>query len=429
MIPEPRELLSRQELEARQEVRLGQLIAAIVPANPFWTRRFQEAGLDAAAMASLGDLRKLPLLDKSAIVEDQRQHPPYGTNLTLPLARYCRLHQTSGTTGVPLRWLDTQASWDWVVGCWSRIYALAEVSDHDVLAFPFSFGPFLGFWAAFEGASRLGALCLSGGGMTSQGRLRMIFDNAATVVCCTPTYALRLIEVAREEQLDLKSGPIRALIVAGEPGGSLPAIREPIESGWGARVFDHWGMTELGPLAVECVENPLGLHVLETECIVEVLDPVSHEPVAPGRQGELVVTNLGRLGSPLLRYRTGDLVAIDPDPCPCGRDLVRLKGGILGRLDEMFTVRGNNVFPSSLEAILREFPAIVEYRIEVQTRRAMHHVRVTVEPKPGAAVDALLAGVGRAIKDRLHFQAEVAAAAPGELPRFELKAKRFHRST
>jgi phenylacetate-CoA ligase len=188
-------------------------------------------------------------------------------------------------------------------------------------------------------------------------------------------------------------------------------------------------MTELGPLAVECVENPLGLHVLETECIVEVLDPVSHEPVAPGRQGELVVTNLGRLGSPLLRYRTGDLVAIDPDPCPCGRDLVRLKGGILGRLDEMFTVRGNNVFPSSLEAILREFPAIVEYRIEVQTRRAMHHVRVTVEPKPGAAVDALLAGVGRAIKDRLHFQAEVAAAAPGELPRFELKAKRFHRST
>ena len=140
---------------------------------------------------------------------------------------------------------------------------------------------------------------------------------------CTPTYALRLAEAAREEGVDLPASSVRALIVAGEPGGSIPATRGRIEEAWGARVFDHTGMTEIGPMAVECVANPGGLHVLETEFIVEVVDPATGEAVPPGTEGELVVTNLGRLGSPLLRYRTGDLVCVDPAPCPCGRTFAR----------------------------------------------------------------------------------------------------------
>jgi phenylacetate-CoA ligase len=428
MMPTLPESLSRDELKDRQEARLRQLMAAVLPHNAFWSRRFADAGLKPHDLWTLDDLAQLPLTDKHLLVEDQLASPPYGTNLTGPPGRFCRLHQTSGTTGTPLRWLDTAASWDWVVSCWQQIYRITGVTADDVVAFPFSFGPFLGFWAAFDGAYRLGALCLPAGGLSSQGRLQMMRDNAATVVCCTPTYALRLAELAREEGIDLAQGTVRSLIVAGEPGGNVPAIRERIEHLWGARVFDHWGMTELGPLAIECPENPGGIHVLESECIAEILDPVSQKPVEPGTEGELVVTNLGRMGSPLFRYRTGDLVKADAEPCPCGRSLLRLKGGILGRIDDMFTIRGNNVFPGSIEAILRQFAEITEYRIDVETRRSMQHVKITIEAHSAAEGDSLCEKVSRAVKDRLHFQAEVIPTAAGSLPRFDLKARRFFRS-
>jgi phenylacetate-CoA ligase len=429
MTPKPPESLSRGELQSRQEERLRQLIAAVLPHNAYWAKRFALVGLKPHDVWTPDDLARLPLTTKEALVEDQLKSPPYGTNLTVPPSHACRLHQTSGTTGAPLRWLDTAASWEWVVSCWQQIYRITGVAAEDVVAFPFSFGPFLGFWAAFDGACRLGALCLPAGGLTSQGRLQMIRDNSATVICCTPTYALRLAELAKDEKIDLERSTVRALIVAGEPGGNVPTIRARIEHAWGARLFDHWGMTELGALAVECPENPGGIHVLESECIAEVLDPVSHKPVEPGVEGELVVTNLGRVCSPLFRYRTGDLVMADPEPCPCGRSLLRLKGGILGRIDDMFTIRGNNVFPGSIEAILRQFSEIAEYRIDVETRRSMQHVKITIEPQNGADAAELVAKVGRAVKDRLQFHAEILCAAPGQLPRFELKARRFFRST
>jgi phenylacetate-CoA ligase len=431
------EHFTREAITARQLERLRALLAGIIPHNSFWTRKLTAAGLvrsdgalDPSAFVSLADLRRLPFTTKSELVEDQAAHPPYGTNLTYLLADYSRLHQTSGTTRVPLRWLDTPSSWNWFMDCWAQIYRLAGLERSDRLAFPFSFGPFIGFWAAFEGAGRLGNLCLAGGGMSSSARLRLIHEHGATIVCCTPTYALRLAEVAAEEGLDLAAGSVRALIVAGEPGGCIAATRRRIEGSWGARVFDHWGMTEIGSLAAECVENPAGLHLLETECIAEIVDPDSGEPVEPGRDGELVITNLGRAGSPLIRYRTGDLVRADTAPCPCGRQLLRLAGGILSRTDDMVTIRGNNIYPTRLEEILREFPEIAEYRIEVTTVRSMNHLRVEIEPADCAAaavIDALVQQVSRAIKDRLNFQAEVLAVPPGTLPRFELKGRRFIR--
>ncbi|HUG91878.1 MAG TPA: AMP-binding protein [Planctomycetaceae bacterium] len=435
---------TREAISSRQLERLRVLLAEVIPRNPFWTRKLAAAGLvgadgsfDPAMLRALDDLRRLPFTTKAELVEDQSAHPPYGTNLTFDLAEYSRLHQTSGTTGVPLRWLDTPASWNWFLDCWALIYRLVGLRRDDRLAFPFSFGPFIGFWAAFDGAARLGNLCLPGGGMSSAARLRLIEEHRATVVCCTPTYALRLAEVAAEEGIDLAAGSVRALIVAGEPGGSIAATRTRIEHAWGARVFDHWGMTEIGSLAIECVENPAGLHVLETECIAEIIDPASGEavhpagPDGPGCEGELVITNRGRAGSPLIRYRTGDLVQADARPCPCGRPLLRLAGGILSRTDDMVTIRGNNVYPSRLEEILREFREVAEYRIQVTTVRAMSHLKIEIEPAeslpPAFAADALLKDIGRAIKDRLQFQAEVVAVPPGTLPRFELKGRRFVR--
>lgn len=422
---------TRAEIRERQTERLRTLLDAVVPANPFWTRKFKAAGVDPASIRSLDDLPRLPFTEKGELVADQAAHPPYGSNLTYPLTRYARMHQTSGTTGQPLRWLDTPESWSWILGCWSWHFGFAGLAEGDSVAFPFSFGPFIGFWAAFEGANRLGNLCLAGGGMSSEARLRMIEDNAATFVCCTPTYALRLAEVAAQMGMDLVNGSVRGLIVAGEPGGSIPATRARIEAAWGARVFDHWGMTEIGSLATEAVETPASLYVLETECIAEILDPATGAPVHPGEVGELVITNLGRIGSPLIRYRTGDFVRADTSPDPAGRELLRLKGGVLGRVDDMLTIRGNNVFPSSLEAILREFSDVAEYRIRLETRREMQHLRIEIEPAEGAnkpsAGDWLAAQVARRIKDRLNFQVEVAAVPPNSLPRFELKGRRFVR--
>ncbi|MFQ5730707.1 MAG: phenylacetate--CoA ligase family protein [Planctomycetaceae bacterium] len=424
--------LPRARIREIQSERLRRLLGDVAAANPFWQVKFREAGVDATALTSVDDLPRLPPTTKADLVADHAGHPPYGSNLTSTLSGYSRMHQTSGTTGAPLRWLDTPASWDWFMDCWAQIYRIVGLTREDRLAFPFSFGPFVGFWAGFEGAARLGNLCLAGGGMSSAARLRLIAENAATVVCCTPTYALRLAEIAEGEGFDLANGSVRALIVAGEPGGGIAATRDRIERAWGARLFDHWGMTEIGSLAVECVENPGGLHLLETECIAEVLNAESLQPVAPGDAGELVITNLGRNGSPLIRYRTGDRVRVDPSRCPCGRELLRLDGGILGRTDDMVTIRGNNVYPSSLEAILREFSDVAEYRIEVRTDRAMQQLTVQIEPLAEVAADTnrqtvLVERISQTFKDRLNFQADVVAVPPDSLPRFELKGRRFVR--
>ncbi len=421
------ELWSRTELADWQGTHLAELLKLVVPANPFWTRKLADSGVDLSSIRSPDDLQWLPFTTKAELVEDQLAHSPYGTNLTFPTVDYSRLHQTSGTTtGQPLRWLDTPASWNWMLDCWSTIYRLLGLRRDDRLCFPFSFGPFLGFWAGFEGAARQGNLCLAAGGMSSEARLKLILENEVTWLGCTPTYALRLAEVAASQGIDVSSSRVRAVLVAGEPGGSIPSVRARISDVWGARVFDHWGMTEIGPLATECEDDPDCLTVNESACIPEIIDPETGRPSIDGR-GELVITNLGRTGSPLFRYRTGDLVEADRVPHPSGRNWLRLKGGILGRTDDMLIIRGNNVFPSSIEAIVREFPDVTEFRIVVTRLREMQHIRLELEPQPGSDAETLAQNVAATIKQRLQFQAEVTLVPTGSLPRFEMKAKRLVR--
>src|SRR5262249_50376302 len=275
---------------------------------------------------------RLPFTRKGELVADQDAHPPYGTNLSFPLGAYTRLHQTSGTTGRPLRILDTPESWLWWKRCWGYVYRGAGVRPDDRIFCAFSFGPFIGFWAAFEGGQHLGALMIPGGGQTSEQRLQMIADNQATVLVCTPTYALRLAEVAREQGFDASRSTIRATVHAGEPGASIPSTKQRIEEAWGARCYDHAGATEVGAHCFECVAQPGGIHLNEAEFIFEVVDPTTDEPAD---EGELIVTNLGRFGTPVVRYRTGDRVRRQPGLCPCGRTFGRLEGGILGRVDDM----------------------------------------------------------------------------------------------
>ena len=406
-----------------QLARLRPLLAA-ARSNPFYAPRL--AGFDPATFAA-ADFGRLPFTTKAELVADQARHPPYGSNRSGPAAAFTRLHQSSGTTtGKPLRWLDTPESWDWLLHCWHVSFPLMGLTAADRAFFPFSFGPFLGFWSAFEAAVRHGGFCLSGGGMTTTGRVQAVLDHAITVVFATPTYALHLAEVAARDGIDLAGSAVRAVVVAGEPGGGEPGTRSRIERGWGARVFDHYGLTEVGPVAVEVAAAPGSLVVLETEYVAEILAPGTPDPVPPGAVGELVLTNLGRTGSPLIRYRTGDLVKADPDPraIPGVPDWLRLSGGVVGRADDMLHVRGNNLYPGAIEAIVRRFDGVAEYRVEVTRAGGLADVRIAVEPRDPAAGPGLADAVGRAVRDSLLFRAAVVVVPAGSLPRFELKARR-----
>jgi phenylacetate-CoA ligase len=327
-----------------------------------------------------------------------------------------------------MRWLDTPESWDWMIGNWVRVYRAAGVGAGDRIFFAFSFGPFLGFWVGFEAAARVGCLAIPGGGMRSAARLRSIVETSATVLCCTPTYAIHLAEVAAAENISLASANVRTLIVAGESGGSVAATRAYISKLWhGASVVDHHGMTEIGPVSYGCPKIPGVLHVIEDSYIAEVIDPLTGRPVPHGVPGELVLTNLGRLGSPLLRYRTSDIVQTAPrEQCLCGTMDLALNGGILGRTDDMLVVRGVNVYPSAVENIVRGFEAVTEYRVEIQNHRTLPELRIQIEAAPDHAGHSTLAHrLEAALTNAFTLRIPVSLVPPGSLPRFEMKARRW----
>jgi phenylacetate-CoA ligase len=431
--PPPDECLDRSQIVEHQARRLRRLLADIYGRNRFYTRKLDAAGIDVRSLNVPDDLVRLPFTTKRELADDQDGSPPWGTALTEPIQRYTRYCQTSSTSGRPLRWIDTNESWQWVVDCWKAVYRAAHVGADDRVFFPFSFGPFLGFWSAFDAASQIGALAVPGGGMSSQLRLATIDHLEPTVICCTPTYALRLAEVAAEQGGMLERGghplrdsTVRVLIVAGEPGGSIPATRARIEEAWGARVIDHHGLTEVGPVSFECWERPGGLHLNESEFLCEVVDAESGRLVGEGEPGELVVTNLGRTASPVLRYRTGDIVIRSSEPCVCGRTWARLQGGILSRADDMVAVRGVNVYPAAIESVVRSFSAVVEFRTTVNRSGAMRAVLVEIEVG-GADADRAATAVqlSHELREALGLTVPVHVVESGTLPRYEMKARRF----
>ncbi len=397
--------ISTDEIRDQQLKKLRAGLTAVLTGNQFWRDRLDSVdGWD--------DFKRLPLTSKSELLADQASHPPFGTNLTYSVDRYVRLHQTSGSSGeLPLRWLDTAESWEWWLRIWAEhVYRAASVTPADRVFLAFSFGPFIGFWSAFGGAERLGALCISGGAMTSEQRVRSILDLGATVLLSTPTYALRLADVARGMGVDLAESSVRVTIHAGEAGASIPATRDAIEAEWSASAFDHTGMTELGPTGFSCSARD-GVHLIESEFIFEVTD-----------DGELVATNLGRWGMPLIRYRTGDRVVVSRDPCPCGSPFMKIVGGIQGRVDDMFTVRGVNLYPSQVEDIVRRHPGVAEFVIEHRRERRMDEVALVVETSAASfSAERLEADLRQALGVRLDCRVVPA----GTLPRSELKSRRI----
>lgn len=397
---------SLDRIRTEQLARLRARLPDVLRGSAFWRERLHD-------VAGWDDFERLPLTGKAELVADQEANPPFGTMLTRPVERYVRLHQTSGSSGArPLRWLDDHESWAWWRRTWAEhVYRAAGVTDADRVFLAFSFGPFIGFWSAFGGAEELGALAISGGAMTTEQRVRTLVDVGATVLCCTPTYALRMAEVARETGVDLAGSPLRVAVHAGEPGASIPSTREAIEGGLGVRCFDHTGMTELGPTGVSCTQRD-GVHLIESEFIFEEVD------------GELVATNLGRWGSPLIRYRTGDRAQLSREPCSCGSPFVKAVGGLRGRMDDMFTVRGVNLYPSQVEDIVRRHSGVVEFVIEHRRLRHMDEVTLLVECADGSSP---LERLGADLRQALGVRIECREVPAGTLPRAELKAQRLRR--
>ncbi len=416
--------LDRTALRVTQWQKLSALLRRAAATGGFYARRFAAEGVAAGAISGLEDFtEKLRFTCKAELLADRSAHPPFGTQMLEPMERCTRFCQTSGTsTGQPMAWLDTPESWQAMLRCWRRVYEAAALRPgEDRIFFAFSFGPFLGFWTAYEAAER-DYMTLPGGGLSSQARLECMARYQATVLCCTPTYALRL-----GEQIGAESGvrradlAVRKIIVAGEPGGSVPAVRARLEALWGARVFDHHGMTEVGPVSYETEARPGGLFIIEEAYFAEVIEPETGREVAEGDCGELVLTTLDRSACPLLRYRTGDWVRkrlVD------GR--LFLEGGVLCRVDDMLVVRGVNLYPSAVEAVVRAFPEVVEFVVEQRQVEAMAEPMVIVELAEGAA-DSVLERLRAKLRDTFSLRIPVRRAPAGSLPRPEFKASRWRK--
>ncbi|MBX9788450.1 MAG: phenylacetate--CoA ligase family protein [Pirellulales bacterium] len=406
--------LARIELERHQLQRLAELLAAILPNNAFYTEKYADLPLPPQ---SLSDLAALPYTFKEELLEP-RQNGRLASNQTWPLTRYVRYHQTSGTRGRPLAIVDSFDDWRWWLDCWQFVLDAAGINAGDRVLMAFSFGPFVGFWSAHDALLHRGCLVIPGGGLNSAGRLELARRTGASVLCCTPSYALHLAEVAAEQKTDPAALGIRKLLLAGEPGGSVAGTRARIAALWQAEVFDHAGASEVGPWGIPDPRGG-GLFINEADFLCEFLAVETGRAAEEGELAELVLTTLGRAGCPVIRYRTGDLVRPSWRSDAACR-FVHLPGGIVGRVDDMVIVRGVNIFPTAIEHIVRSFPEVIEYRATLSLRQGLDELSIEIEDRLEEP-----ARVAAELQLRLGLRVDVCTVPLGSLPRFEGKGKRF----
>jgi phenylacetate-CoA ligase len=410
--------------EAERWEKFQPVLQNISQSNRFQKSRFPELS-DWESWQCMDDFsNSCALTTKEELERDQLTYPPHGTNLTFPPSRYLRFSRTSGTSGDPVNWMDTPDDWQWMLGNWGRILEEAGVQPGAKCFFAFSFGPFLGFWTAYEAAIQRGCVSIPGGGQSTESRIQTILQHKVEYLFCTPTYSMRLINTAKEQGIELKKNSLKKIIVAGECGGSLAVIREAVDQAWKGRslIYDHYGMTEVGPVAYEIPGGVGGLRILLDSYHAEVIDPQTTEPIGDGRIGELILTPLGRTGSPVFRYRTGDLVKVRRGRDAEGVPTFDLIGGILGRADDMVIVRGVNLYPSGVDAVVRKFTEIGEYQVVIEQVREMTEVSIRAECTPEVAIS--LEG---ALEDAFSLRIPVESVPSETLPSFEMKAKRWIR--
>ena len=424
------ETLTREELEKRQLRLFRRRMKYVIEKSPFYKRKYGEAGVTPGDIETMEDVRKVPFTTKMELLKSQEEHPLFGDFPCLPPEAACRVFQTSGTTGVPLKVPFSKK--DWFRNCYEQfsyyVYAYG-MESRDVAFFPFVYGLFIAWWGIQATMEQHGITIVPGGGQTSETRLKSIIDWGATVVCGTPTYIIYLGELAQKMGIDLPNSRVRIVVTAGEPGAQVPATKSLIERLWGAKNYDDIGSTEITNFGWECIAQQ-GTHMNEAMFLPESLDKETGKPVGSGEVGELVLSNLCCETAPLLRYKTGDLVRFNYDRCECGRTFLRMIGGVIGRADDMFHFGGVNIFPSAIENFLRQVPDFSnEYQLVVPPQGSGKRLRIRVEPASADVPDSQLQRAVKSLVDSITYNVkitpDVEVVAVGNLPRFEGKAKRI----
>lgn len=421
-----KETLPREDIEALQTRRLRDLCNRLYANVPFYRKRFDEVGVTPDDINSLKDLKLLPFTEK----QDMRNHYPFGL-FAVPREHIVRLHASSGTTGKASVVGYTARDLDNWAELMARSLAAAGTTSRDLVHVAYGYGLFTGGLGAHYGAEKLGATVIPASGGSTKRQAVLMRDFGATVLCCTPSYALHLWEAGQETGIDLRQLPLRIGVFGAEPW--TEAMRADIEKKLGIDALNVYGLSEImGPgVAIECVESKCGMHIFEDHFLPEIIDPVTGEQLPPGEVGELVITTLTKEGIPLLRYRTRDLTTLDYTPCRCGRTHARI-GRIRGRSDDMLIVRGVNVFPQQIEAILLEAEGVAPYyQIVITRENNLDALEVLVEVSEAGFADEIRklqkreASIQKAIKEFLGVSAKVRLVEPRSIERSQGKAQRI----
>ncbi|MDH4207520.1 MAG: phenylacetate--CoA ligase family protein [Anaerolineae bacterium] len=425
------ETLPRDKLMELQLRKFQRLVGWAYEHSKFHRQLYKDAGLEPDDIKTWEDIRRVPKVEKSMMRQIQRKDPfPYGDMLCVPLERVTEFHQTSGTTGQPVYQADTWQDWEWWSEAWSYIMYAQGFRDKDRVFLPFGYNIFVAYWAGHYAGEKMGCEVVPGGVLDTEARILKMQELRTTALMATPTYVLGMADTARRMGIDpAKDLQVERILCAGEPGASIPATKQRMEEAWGAKVHDHVGATEIGAWAYECTAQPGGLHVNEALFLTELEDVGTGEPITePGRRGKLIITALDRMGQPCIRFDSKDVTEWAEEPCPCGRTFRVIKGGIVGRADDITKVKGVLLAPSAIEEVVRSFPELGdEFEVEVTKKGDIDAITLKVELRPEAegqreSVEPRLVEQLR-LKTNLRYNLEFHDY--GTLPRFVLKAKRF----
>lgn len=399
--------------------------------SKFYNKLYGDAGIEPGDIKTFNDIRKVPKVEKAMMRAIQGKAPyPYGDMLCVPLEKVTEYHQTSGTTGQPVYQADTWQDWEWFAEAWAYILYAQGYRDYDRVFLPFGYNVFIAFWGAHYGAEKLGCEVIPGGVLNTEARILKMQELKASAFMATPTYVLGMADVAKRKLgIDPpKDLQIRRITVAGEPGGSIPTTRKRMEEAWGAKVYDHIGATEIGAWSYECTYQ-CGSHVNEALFLVEIEDVDTGEIIAtPGRKGKMIITALDRIAQPCIRFDSKDIIEWSPDECECGRTFRLIKGGVIGRADDITKVKGVLLAPTSIEEVVRGIPELSdEYEVLVTKKGDIDDITLKVELILGQQnnIDAIKAKLVDQLRIKTNLGYNLEFYDYGTLPRYDVKAKRF----
>ena len=425
------ETLPREKLQNLQLEKFKRIFKWTYDRSKFHRKLYERAGIKPEDIRSFEDIKHVPKVEKAMMRDIQRKDPfPYGDALCVPLEEVTIFRQTSGTTGQPVYQPDTWQDWEWWSECWSYILWAQGYRPKDRVFIPFGYNIFVAFWAGHYAAEKLGCEVVPGGVLDTKARILKIQELEATAMMGTPTYILSMAETARNKMnIDPAEMTISKITCAGECGASIPSTKKRMEDAWGAKVYDHAGATEIGAWSYECQDQPGGMHVNEALFLVEIEDINTGEIInEPGRRGKMIITALDRQAQPCVRFDSKDVIEWDKKTCSCGRTFRLIKGGVVGRADDITKVKGVLLAPAAIEEVVRGIGGLGdEYEVVVDKAGDVDRIKLKVELVPGAESQAKIIESG--LKDQLRLKTNLAYQLEfhdyGSLPRYEVKAKRF----